>query len=77
MNYNYQLRDKDSLGGVHDRAWGKRKVFGKIHYMSYNDCKSKFAVAAYIKKYLLLYPHYAYENKIGNQLLPAWRESPL
>ena len=41
-----------SLGGVHDRAWGERKVFGKIRYMSYNGCKSKFDVAAYIKKYL-------------------------
>jgi len=48
MNYNYRFRDKDSLGGVHDRAWGERKVFGKIRYMSYIGCKSKFDVAAYI-----------------------------
>lgn len=37
-----------SIGGVHDRAWGERPVFGKIRYMSYNGCKSKFDVAAYI-----------------------------
>ena len=24
-----------SVGGVHDRAWSERPVFGKIHYMSY------------------------------------------
>ena len=39
-----------SLGGVHDRAWGERKVFGKIRYMSYNGCKSKFDVKGYIQK---------------------------
>jgi deoxyribodipyrimidine photo-lyase len=37
-----------SIGGVHDRAWNERNVFGKIRYMSYNGCKSKFAVDAYI-----------------------------
>ena len=42
----------EALGGVHDRAWGERKVFGKIRYMSYNGCKSKFNVNAYMKKYL-------------------------
>ncbi len=35
-----------SLGGVHDRAWGERRVFGKIRYMSYKGCKAKFDVAA-------------------------------
>jgi hypothetical protein len=29
-----------------------RKVFGKIRYMSYNSCKSKFNVTTYMKKYL-------------------------
>jgi deoxyribodipyrimidine photo-lyase len=60
LNDRYELDGRDpngytgiawSLGGVHDRAWGERKVFGKIRYMSYNGCKSKFDVAAYIKKY--------------------------
>ena len=40
-----------SIGGVHDRAWGERPVFGKIRYMSYNGCKLKFNVKAYIEKY--------------------------
>jgi deoxyribodipyrimidine photo-lyase len=61
LNDRYELDGRDpngyagiawSLGGVHDRAWGERKVFGKIRYMSYNGCKSKFDVPAYIKKYL-------------------------
>jgi deoxyribodipyrimidine photo-lyase len=38
------------IGGVHDRAWPERPIFGKIRYMSYNGCKSKFDVMAYVKK---------------------------
>lgn len=38
-----------SIGGMHDRAWGERGVFGKIRYMSYNGCKSKFCVPEYIR----------------------------
>ena len=61
LNDRYELDGRDpngytgiawSLGGVHDRAWGARKVFGKIRYMSYNGCKSKFNVKAYSNKYL-------------------------
>ena len=41
--FGMQLFDSDSIawniGGVHDRTWGERKVFGKIRYMSYNGCK--------------------------------------
>jgi deoxyribodipyrimidine photo-lyase len=61
LNDRYELDGRDpngytgiawSLGGVHDRAWGERKVFGKIRYMSYNGCKSKFNINSYIKRYL-------------------------
>jgi len=38
-----------SIGGVHDRAWNERPIFGKIRYMSYNGCKSKFDVKRYIQ----------------------------
>jgi deoxyribodipyrimidine photo-lyase len=57
LNDKYELDGRDpngyagiawSIGGVHDRAWGERKVFGKIRYMSYNGCKSKFDVKGYI-----------------------------
>lgn len=37
-----------SMGGVHDRAWFEREVFGKIRYMNYNGAKSKFDVKRYI-----------------------------
>jgi deoxyribodipyrimidine photo-lyase len=57
LNDRYEIDGRDpngyagaawSVGGVHDRAWGERPVFGKIRYMSYNGCKSKFDVPAYI-----------------------------
>lgn len=44
LNDRYELDGRDpngyagiawSIGGVHDRAWGERPVFGKIRYMSY------------------------------------------
>jgi deoxyribodipyrimidine photo-lyase len=37
-----------SIGGVHDRAWFEREIFGKIRYMSYNGAKSKFSIKEYI-----------------------------
>lgn len=39
-----------SIGGVHDRAWFDRPIFGKIRFMSYNGAKSKFKVEDYIEK---------------------------
>jgi deoxyribodipyrimidine photo-lyase len=59
LNDRYELDGRDpngyagaawSVGGVHDRAWGERPVFGKIRYMSYNGCKSKFDVRAYTRR---------------------------
>jgi deoxyribodipyrimidine photo-lyase len=59
LNDRYELDGRDpngytgiawSLGGVHDRPWGERPIFGKIRYMSYNGCKSKFDVKGYIQK---------------------------
>jgi deoxyribodipyrimidine photo-lyase len=58
LNDKYELDGRDpngyvgiawSIGGVHDRAWGQRPIFGKIRYMSTNGCKSKFNVAKYIE----------------------------
>ena len=57
LNDKYELDGRDpngytgiawSIGGVHDRAWNERPVFGKIRYMSYNGCKSKFDIKKYI-----------------------------
>jgi deoxyribodipyrimidine photo-lyase len=59
LNDKYELDGRDpngytglawSIGGVHDRAWTERPVFGKIRYMNYNGCKRKFDVINYIKK---------------------------
>ncbi len=57
LNDKYSLDGRDpngytgiawSIGGVHDRPWPERKVFGKIRYMSFNGMKSKFDVNKYI-----------------------------
>ena len=59
LNDKYSLDGNDpngytgimwSMGGVHDRPWFDRPIFGKIRYMNYNGCKSKFSITAYIKK---------------------------
>ncbi len=58
LNDRYELDGRDpngyagiawSIGGVHDRAWNERIVFGKIRYMSYNGCKAKFDIRKYIE----------------------------
>ena len=59
LNDKYLLDGRDpngytgiawSIGGVHDRAWGERNVFGKVRYMSYDGCKRKFDVEKYIQR---------------------------
>ena len=61
LNDAYQLDGRDpngytgiawSIGGVHDRAWFERPIFGKIRYMNANGCKSKFDTKLYIKHHL-------------------------
>jgi deoxyribodipyrimidine photo-lyase len=63
LNDKYELDGRDpngyaglawSIGGVHDRAWGERPIFGKIRYMNYNGCKRKFNIKNYINKYVKL-----------------------
>lgn len=39
-----------SIGGVHDRAWFERPVFGKVRYMNYNGARRKFDIKKYINK---------------------------
>ncbi|MGM0651906.1 MAG: deoxyribodipyrimidine photo-lyase [Bacillota bacterium] len=57
LNDKYSLDGRDpngyagiawSIGGVHDRAWKERPIFGKVRYMSYRGSKSKFNVDEYI-----------------------------
>ncbi len=60
LNDKYELDGRDpngyvgcawSIGGVHDRAWKERPVFGKIRYMNANGARRKFDVDAYLRKY--------------------------
>ncbi|KHE92143.1 MAG: deoxyribodipyrimidine photo-lyase [Candidatus Scalindua rubra] len=61
LNDKYELDGRDPngysgiawcIGGVHDRAWKERTVFGKVRYMNYKGCKSKFDVQEYIEMWL-------------------------
>ena len=65
LNDRYELDGRDpngyagiawSIGGLHDRAWSEREIFGKIRYMSYNGCKTKFDVKRYIEQIKSLGP---------------------
>ena len=58
LNDTYALDGRDpngyagiawSIGGVHDRAWGERPVFGMIRYMNFQGCLRKFDVKRYVK----------------------------
>ena len=60
LNDKYSLDGRDpngyagiawSIGGVHDRPWFEREVFGQIRYMSFNGCKNKFNIFKYIDNY--------------------------
>lgn len=61
LNDKYSLDGSDpngyvgvawSIGGVHDRAWKERPVYGKIRYMNKNGCKRKFDVHKYVQTIL-------------------------
>ncbi len=58
LNDKYELDGRDpngyagiawSIGGVHDRPWKERPIYGKIRYMSYEGCAKKFDVKKYVK----------------------------
>lgn len=60
LNDTYELDGREpngyagiawSIGGVHDRAWFPRKVFGTIRFMSEGGAQTKFDVDAYVKKW--------------------------
>jgi deoxyribodipyrimidine photo-lyase len=57
LNDRYELDGRDpngyagvawSIGGVHDRPWFERPVFGSVRYMSAGGCRAKFDVGEYI-----------------------------
>ena len=60
LNDRYELDGRDpngyagtawSIGGVHDRAWPQRPVFGKVRYMNLNGCRRKFDVDTFIQRW--------------------------
>ncbi len=57
LNDRYALDGRDpngytgiawSIGGLHDRPWFERPVFGKVRYMNASGCARKFDVRRYI-----------------------------
>jgi deoxyribodipyrimidine photo-lyase len=59
LNDRYELDGRDpngytgcawSIGGVHDRPWFERPVYGQVRYMSAAGAARKFDVGAYIEK---------------------------
>ena len=59
LNDRYLLDGRDpngytgiswAIGGVHDRAWGERPIFGKIRYMSGPRLAVKFNMKRYIER---------------------------
>jgi len=60
LNDTYQLDGRDpngyvgiawSIGGVHDRAWFPREIYGLVRYMSDTGAKSKFDTKKYIAQW--------------------------
>jgi len=60
LNDKYELDGRDpngytgiawSIGGIHDRAWFERPVYGKIRYMNRNGAEKKFDINHYIGKF--------------------------
>ncbi|QQS43396.1 deoxyribodipyrimidine photo-lyase [Candidatus Roizmanbacteria bacterium] len=59
LNDKYELDGRDpngyvgcawSIGGVHDRPWFERSIYGKIRYMNANGLKRKFDVDQYLSQ---------------------------
>ena len=60
LNDKYSLDGRDpngyvgaqwSIGGVHDRSWFERPIFGKIRYMNENGLRRKFKIETYIQRW--------------------------
>lgn len=60
LNDRYELDGRDpngytgvmwSIGGVHDRPWKERPVYGKIRYMNARGAARKFNAQAYITRF--------------------------
>ena len=63
LNDRYSLDGRDpngyagiawSIGGVHDRAWAERPIFGKVRYMNAAGLRRKFAIDEYVRRVSIL-----------------------
>lgn len=61
LNDQYELDGRDpngytgtawAIGGVHDRPWQERPIFGMIRYMNAAGLKRKFDIGSYIRHWL-------------------------
>ncbi len=59
LNDRYELDGREpngyagiawAIGGMHDRGWPERSVYGKIRYMNANGARRKFDVDGYIRR---------------------------
>ncbi len=63
LNNRYEMDGRDpngyagaawSIGGVHDRAWNERPVFGKVRFMNLNGAYRKFDVDLFVERFSAL-----------------------
>ncbi|HRX16979.1 MAG TPA: deoxyribodipyrimidine photo-lyase [Spirochaetota bacterium] len=61
LNDRYSLDGEDpngyagvawSIGGLHDRPWSERPVFGYVRFMNLAGCKRKFNVDKFVKRFM-------------------------
>ena len=61
LNDRYELDGRDpngyagiawSIGGLHDRPWFERPIFGLVRYMNSSGAEKKFNTKKYIAKWL-------------------------
>ncbi|MHC1680996.1 MAG: deoxyribodipyrimidine photo-lyase [Methanomassiliicoccales archaeon] len=61
LNDRYEMDGRDpngyvgaawSIGGVHDRAWTERRIFGKVRFMNLNGAYRKFDVDSFVERYI-------------------------
>ena len=59
LNDRYEMDGRDpngyvgvawAIGGLHDRPWGERAIFGTVRFMSYESTRKKFNSAGYIQR---------------------------
>ena len=59
LNDRYEMDGRDpngyvgvgwAIGGLHDRPWGERAIFGTVRFMSYESTRKKFDSAGYIRR---------------------------